>query len=351
MDSISRVLLDRIQRSFPIVPEPFRALSEGLEISEKEVRDRIGALKERMAIRQISAIFNTGALGYRSSLVAMSVPEMHLERAVSAVNLYPGVSHNYLRPGKFNMWFTIAVPPGDEVEEVVARLSAKAGGWPALVLPALKKYKLAVVLDVLEEGDWDGAEERNELPPTESGAVFHPSEKNIRIVRCIQEDLPLTARPFAMWAGDLGMSEGELLRTISDWTAQGIIRRFAAVLNHRQVGYRANGMVVWNSPEENIDRLGGILASHMEVSHCYRRPAYPDWPYNLYAMIHGRSVAECEVTARKLADAIGLSSFRILFSTKEFKKIRLKLFWDENEIIDGELIVGTGKWTRTGKGR
>ena len=143
MDSTSRVLLDRVQRSFPIVPDPYRALSEGMEISEEEVRERIGILKQSKAIRQISAIFNTGALGYRSSLVAMAVPGEALERAAEAVNAYPGVSHNYLRPGSFNMWFTIAVPPGQSPEAVVAELSAEAGGFAALVLPAVKKYKLA----------------------------------------------------------------------------------------------------------------------------------------------------------------------------------------------------------------
>jgi DNA-binding Lrp family transcriptional regulator len=327
LDSTSRVLLDRIQRSFPIVSKPFQILSEGLEISEQEVRERIGLLKESGAIRQISAIFNTGALGYRSSLVAMAVPDEALERAVETVNAYPGVSHNYLRPGSFNMWFTIAVPPGQSPEAVVSGLSAEAGGFPALVLPAVKKYKLAVVLDVLEEGDWESQEEKAESPPTESDTHFRPTSENVRIVKCIQEDLPLVREPFALWADSLGMGEPELLTVVSDWMRSGTIRRFAAVLNHRQVGFSANGMVVWNCPRDRIDRLGSILASYPEVSHCYSRPAYPEWPYNLYAMIHSRSRQECEAIADRLAVATGLENFRILFSTKEFKKKRLKLFW------------------------
>ncbi|MHC1729445.1 MAG: Lrp/AsnC family transcriptional regulator [Syntrophobacteraceae bacterium] len=328
MDSTSRILLDRVQRSFPIVSEPYRALSEGLDISEGEVRERIGLLKQQKAIRQISAIFNTGALGYRSSLVAMAVPEDALERAAQAVNAYPGVSHNYLRPGNFNMWFTIAVPPGESLEGAVARIAENAGGWPALVLPAIRKYKLAVVLDVLEEGDWDHSEEKSELPLTESNTGFRHSPENIRIVKCIQEDLPLAEKPFGVWAEHLEMREADLLETVSDWISGGTIRRFAAILNHRQVGFHANGMVVWSCPVDRIDSMGSILASHAEVSHCYNRPAYQEWPYNLYAMIHGRSPEECEAIAGKLADGIGLNNFRILFSTREFKKIRLKLFWD-----------------------
>ena len=244
MDSTNRVLLDRVQRSFPIVPDPYRVLSEGMEISEEEVRERIGILKQGKIIRQISAIFNTGALGYRSSLVAMAVPQEALEQAAQIINAYPGVSHNYLRPGNFNMWFTIAVPPGQNLEAVVSELSAKAAyagdgpaALPALVLPAVKKYKLAVVLDVLEEGDWDHPEEKSELPPTESDTSFRPTPANIRIVKCIQEDLPLVQRPFGVWADSLKMQESELLATISDWMRHGTIRRFAAVLDHRRVGF------------------------------------------------------------------------------------------------------------------
>ncbi|MGC9194233.1 MAG: Lrp/AsnC family transcriptional regulator [Syntrophobacteraceae bacterium] len=330
MDSINRVILDRVQRSFPIVSHPYRALTQGLGISESEALERIASLKQERVIRQISAIFNTGALGYRTSLVAMAVLPEELERVASVINAYPGVSHNYLRPGDFNMWFTIAVPPGESLEEVVSRLSAKAGNFPSLILPALKKYKLAVVLDVLEEGDWEASEEKTRLPPTEAGCGFEATPENIALVKCIQEDLPLVPRPFALWADTLNLTEAQLLEIVSNLTCQGAVRRFAAVLNHRQVGFRANGMVVWDCPQDRMDAIGAILATYPEVSHCYSRPACPpQWPYNLYAMIHGRSGPQCEEIANRLAQATGLGNFRILFSTREYKKVRLKLFWDD----------------------
>jgi DNA-binding Lrp family transcriptional regulator len=124
------------------------------------------------------------------------------------------------------------------------------------------------------------------------------------------------------------MTEHSLLELLADWTARGFMRRFAAVLNHRQAGFGGNGMVVWLCPEERIDELGSILAAHQEVSHCYHRPAYPEWPYNLYAMVHGRTREDCESVAVRLGESVGLMDYRILFSTREFKKIRLKLFWD-----------------------
>jgi siroheme decarboxylase len=329
LDSTNRLLLDRIQRSFPLVAKPYEALAAGLGVGELEVRERIGYLKDHKQVRQISAIFNTGALGYRSSLVAMAVEDGALEQAARAVNAYSGVSHNYLRPGAYNMWYTIAVPPGQSLEEAVAGLSQTAGGWPTIILPALRKYKLAVVLDVLEEGEGEAPAERAGIPPTEAQMAFDPSKQNIRVVRCIQEDLPLVARPFAQWADALGMEEEGLLGCIVQWMNLGFIRRFAAVLNHRQVGFNANGMVVWACPEDHIDEYGIILSSHAEVSHCYHRPAHVQWPYNLYAMIHGRTGEDCQAIAERLATAIRLPDYRILFSTREFKKIRLKLFWEE----------------------
>lgn len=327
MNSVDRVLLDRIQRSFPLVPRPFRVLSEGLDLDEKGVRNRVLALKMQGLVRQISAIFNTGALGYRSTLVAMAVDEAHVNAAAQVIDSYPGVSHNYLRPGDYNLWYTIAVPPWESVKETVESLAAKAGGWPTLVLPAIRKYKLAVVLEVLEEGEGDVPEDRNESPLLESTVAFKPTDRNIRIVRCIQEDLPLSERPFATWGESLGMTEESLLELMAGWLSQGIIRRFAAVLDHRRVGFGGNGMVIWYCPEDIIDRYGTILSSYPEVSHCYHRPAYPEWPYNLYAMVHGRTENECRKIARKLGAAIHLHNYRILFSTREFKKVRLKLFW------------------------
>lgn len=328
LDAINRMILDRIQRAFPIVSSPYRVLADGLEVGSEEVMRRIKSLKEKGLVRQISAIFNTGALGYRSSLVAMAVPEAQLDRAVAAINHYPGVSHNYYRPAQYNLWFTIAVPPGQSLEEIVTGLASSAGGWPTLVLPALRKYKLAVVLDVLEDGESASADENLAVPKVDANGLFEPSPQNIRIVRCIQEDLPLEERPFGNWAKRLGMAESELLELIAEWLKKGLIRRFAAVLNHRQVGFSANGMVVWSCPLERIDEYGGILASHAEVSHCYHRPAYPAWPHNLYAMVHGRTKEECRKIADKLAEAIHLHDYVILFSTREFKKIRLKLFWE-----------------------
>lgn len=331
LDRTDRFILDRIQKAFPLVERPYRSLGEEIGISEEEVLSRVKLLKSRGIVRQISAIFHTTALGYSTSLVAMAVPEEIIEEAIHLVNCYPGVSHNYLRPGQYNVWFTIAVPPGEELHSVVEDIAQRAGGWPYLILPAVRKYKLAVILDVLEEGDVSSSDFREGMffKVSKEGSRFPLSEQNIRIVRIVQEDLPDVERPFFTFAHKLGMSEKELIKILKDWIEHGWIRRFAAILNHRQAGFIANGMVVWHCPEEIIDEVGMKLAGFLEVSHCYHRPAYPPgWPYNLYAMVHGRTEKECHKIADKLSRAVRLPNYRVLFSVREFKKIRLKLFWD-----------------------
>ncbi len=335
MDKIDRLLLDKLQKTFPITNRPYGDLGRVIGISEQEVISKILNLKKRGIVRQISAIFNTVALGYKTSLVAMSVPENMLDIAASVINRYPGVSHNYLRPGKYNIWFTIAVPPGEDLEKVVKKLSDQAGKFPFLILPAIKKYKLAVVLDVLEDEDTDIDSEEGNIQSSlvinekTSSKKFHLSEKNIEIVKAVQEDLPLVSEPFYELSRKMGIPEPELLETLHQWIDNGWIRRFAAVLNHRRAGFVANGMIVWKCQEDSLDSAGKLLASIPEVSHCYCRPSYPDWPYNLYAMVHGKSQEECKALAEKLAEKIGIKEYIILFSTKEFKKVRLKLFWDE----------------------
>ena len=322
-------VLDLVQRRFPLERQPYKKLGDLIGISEMKVMNHIRELKRNRVIRQISAIFNTSALGYKTSLVAMKVPPKHVESVAGVINRYPGVSHNYLRPGAYNLWFTIAVPPDISLEGVVEELRKESGSYPTIILPAVKKYKLAMVLDVIgNEGDFEDGED--EFPNITPKNFFEPTEKNIRIVRCVQEDLPLDPRPFSVWANELGLTEDTLLEWLISKDKGGVIRRFAAVLDHRRAGFTANGMIVWHCDQEELDTLGKYLAQQPEVTHCYHRPSHPDWPYNLYAMIHGRTKEECLEIAAKLASLPSLRDYKVLFSTKEFKKIRLKLFWDNN---------------------
>jgi len=152
------------------------------------------------------------------------------------------------------------------------------------------------------------------------------SEKDKEIIARLSGDLPEGREPFKVLARQLGLEEEDLLRKIKEWKQQGVIRRFGAILNHRVAGYGENAMVVWRVPEERSREVGKIMASFPEVSHCYERAIQPDWTYNLFTMIHGRTRDECEKIAENISKDVGITDYRLLYSTRQFKKISMKYF-------------------------
>ncbi|RPI56010.1 MAG: Lrp/AsnC family transcriptional regulator, partial [Chloroflexi bacterium] len=289
LDALDRALLDNMQAGVPLVPRPFAALGGALGLDEAEVLARVRRLKEADVIRQVGAILDTRRLGYQSTLVAFHVPEEERTQVAARVSAHRGVSHNYARPHHYNLWFTLAVPPGRDVEDEARRLARETGVDDWLSLPALRVYKIRTRFrlgeDVEEQpvGSQDGT-------PSPGRA---PAPGDLPAVRALQEDLPLVPQPFAALAGRWGLEEGQLLDQARELEAAGIVRRFSAVLRHSRVGYGANGMACWVVPQARIDEVGRLAAGFSTVSHCYQRPAYPPrWPYTLFTMIHGRTVAE-----------------------------------------------------------
>jgi len=152
------------------------------------------------------------------------------------------------------------------------------------------------------------------------------SSLDIKIIRKMQDDLPLVPQPYKLIAEELGIKETELLEKIKEFCEKGIIRRFGATLNHRNIGFKANAMVVWNVPEERIKEVSKIMILFSEVSHCYQRPTFPSWNYNIFTMVHGENEEECEKTVQKIVSAVGISDYSMLYSTEELKKSSMKYF-------------------------
>jgi len=289
MDEKDKKLLTEVQRRFPLEPAPYETLARRLSLTEGEVLTRLERLKEDGILRQISAIFNPKALGYQTTLVAAEVPQSRLEEAVEIINAYPGVSHNYLRDHRFNIWFTIAVPPGESLEGVLSELLSRAGVGKYLPLPIKRVFHIAVVHDF---GHENGAEEEKPSGRQEVKSFSPPDEKTISLVRLTQEDLPRVKRPFLVLAKEAGLSEEEILSWLKDGLAQGIVRRFAGLVRHTRAGIRGNVMVAWQVPQERLKEVGNFLAREKKITHCYERQSYPEWPYNLYTMIHAREPEE-----------------------------------------------------------
>ncbi|HVM60992.1 MAG TPA: Lrp/AsnC family transcriptional regulator [Verrucomicrobiae bacterium] len=333
-DPIDIELLELMQATVPVGEHPFGELARQVGAGEDDVLERVRRLKAAKVIRQISAIFDTRSLGYESSLVAARVEPSRADEAAAIISRHPGVSHNYLRNHAYNLWYTIAVSPLSKLglEKTVALLHQQSGAESTRLLPTLKLYKIGVQFNV-------GGESR----PDDLDAVAY-SEKNragntalapadIEFVRVMQRDLPVTPDPFADYAKELGMSLAQLAETARRFTTEGKLRRFAAVLHHRNAGFSANAMGVWSVPgaDNEIDRVGERLAGFRAVSHCYRRPSYPDWPFNIFTMVHGKSRDDCEQALRAMSEKTGLADFAALYSTKEYKKVRVRYFTEQEQ--------------------
>jgi siroheme decarboxylase len=331
MDGIDKKLVNTMQWKFPVVSRPWQALADEVGTSEDDVIRRIGRLREIGVVRQISPIFDTRKLGYKSSLVAVRAAPERLEEAAAVVNSHPGVSHNYRRDHYFNMWFTIAVPPEQDLETEVKRLTERAGVEKVRLLPTLKMYKIAVKLDMEQDETKVGKETQQYVKAKETRPL---TERDKTLIRVTQDDLPLVAQPFKQLAQQAGISEDELFAWLHEMQEMNYLRRVAAILRHQKAGFTDNGMITWKVPEDKVDEAGRIAASYSTVSHCYRRPVYEDWPYNFFSMVHARSRENAEEIGRQIAEELkplGVTEYVILFSTKEFKKDRVRYFVDWNQ--------------------
>lgn len=320
LDNIDQRLLNGMQVKFPLVSQPYACLGQDSGIAEDEVIRRIGRLKTDGIIRQIGPLFDARRLDYKTTLVAMRVAGPELERTTELLADYP-VSHAYERDHYFNLWFTLAVRSTVDVDAELKKIAAPLKAEACFSLPALKLFKLRVYFHT-------GRDEQGEIADTPEREVSQPEVKlslaDRGAINEIQQDLPLVPRPFKDMAGKLGISEAEFLEECESLLSRGIMRRFSASVNHRQVGFVANSMACWAVSEDKVDAAGQRLASLREVSHCYERRTNPLWKYNLFAMIHGQAREDCKQVADKVSDEMGLTDGLLLFSTREFKKTRLK---------------------------
>ena len=331
IDQRDRDLLSSIQNEVPLSSTPFAIVGQAIDMSEKEVIKRIEKLKREGIVRQISAVFDPRGLGYRSSVVAARVDPEKLERSASVVNMHPGVTQNYRRNHDFNLWFTISVPPNSRIglERTIDLIGEEAECDVVRILPAIKHFKgaNAEAADGHEEGGT--TDHKDQL-----------TEREIEYVRLLQRDLPLAPRPFELLARQSGDSGDQLLEGARTFQRRQQLRRYSAIVQPRKSSFSASAMGVWSVPERQADEMGTRMAGHKAVSQCYLRPTYEDWPYNLFTIVHGRSVDECESVLNELADETGIRERRALFPMKEFKKSRLAYFSSDIDAWEAMRVSG-----------
>ena len=337
LDDLDRRLLNLMQGSFPIAPAPYAHVAQLAGIPEPETLARVQRLLDERIIRQVTPIFDTRALGYSSMLVAAKVDPENPWRAANLINAHPGVSHNYLRNHEFNIWFTIATEPGSPLGlqgtlEVIAR---EAGAESVRQLPTLKLFKIRMDLE-MEQGTAALASAAAEaVAPAETEPQPY-DDFDRDVIRALQGDMPVISEPYAPAAAQLNISQEQLLDHLRGMQERRLLRRVAAILFHRRAGFSANGMGVWKVPEGRELEIGGRMAAFRGISHCYQRPTYADWPYSVFTMAHGRSKEECDAILDSIAADTGISERATLYSSTEFKKIRLLYFTGDHRAWERE---------------
>jgi DNA-binding Lrp family transcriptional regulator len=336
LDELDRKLLNLLQGSFPIASRPYAHVAELAGVPEEEVLGRTKRLLDERIIREITPIFDTRVLGYSSMLVAAKVDPENPWRAAKIINSHPGVSHNYLRDHEFNLWFTIATEPDSPLglEGTLRLLERLTGAESVRQLPTLRLFKIRMDLE-MEQGTEVLAAAAEAVDYREPEAI-ELSELDYAVIRATQGPMQVVSEPFAAPAEELGLPQEKLFEHLESMRERRALRRVAAILFHRRAGFSANGMGVWKVPEERILELGPRMASFRGISHCYQRPTYADWPYSVFTMAHGRSKEECDAILDSIAEDTGIHERRTLYSSTEFKKVRLRYFTDEHKRWEAE---------------
>ena len=261
-------------------------------------------------------------------LVAAKVDPEYPHRAAQIINTHPGVTHNYLRNHDFNLWFTIATEPGSKLglDGTLERLQALTGAESIRELPTLKLFKIRMDLE-MEKGT-DALSAAGEAAEPLELAPIELSDEDVATIRATQGKMPVVPEPYALAAERLGVSQEEVLARLESLRERGGLRRVAAILFHRRAGFSANGMGVWKVPEGSELEIGRRMAAFRGISHCYQRPTYADWPYSIFTMAHGRSKEECDAILDSIAEATGIEERATLYSSTEFKKVRMIYFTD-----------------------
>jgi DNA-binding Lrp family transcriptional regulator len=331
LDEADKRLMNLLQSSFPLQPEPFAPVAAEASLPVDEVKARTQRLLDERIIREITPIFDTRALGYSSMLVAAKVDSENPQRAARIVNSHPGVSHNYLRTHDFNLWFTIACPPDSELglEGTLEALMRETGAESMRQLPTLTLFKINMNLE-MEGGTEALAAAIDATPPRELEPQPY-DETDVAVIRALQGPMEVVDRPYDAAASAAGMPPDAFLDHLRGMVERKLLRRVAAILYHRRAGFSANGMGVWRVPEDEILETGRRMAAFRGISHCYQRPTYPDWPYSVFTMAHGRSKQECDAILDSIAEECGIDGDNraTLYSSTEYKKVRLHYFTDD----------------------
>jgi DNA-binding Lrp family transcriptional regulator len=337
LDRTDRAILNAFQGGFPVCERPFdpaaRALRErGIDVTSEEPLERVRRLDEAGTISRFGALVNAEAIGGTATLVAMHAPPERFDEVAEQVNAHREVAHNYEREHPhLNMWFVVSVADTEAVDRVLGDIEEETG-QPTYNMPKEREFHVGAkfLLDgPIPEGDVDLSHLGPDVEPTDATTIT-PEERDLVVE--IQGGLPVTETPYADVAEAIGADPEWVRATIKRFELEGKVRRVGLVPNHYALGYTENGMTVWNVPDEVVGEVGPHVAEFEFVTHCYRRPRHEGvWPYNFFAMTHGRSEAESDARIEEVRERmaehwdVGEDDWDSLFSTRILKKTGIRL--------------------------
>lgn len=308
-------LLNDFQREFPLSVTPFFDLGRELHLPEAQIISQLKEWSEQGVVTRLGAVFRPQALG-PSTLAAVRVAPAQVEKVAGFINSFEEVNHNYEREGELNLWFVVTAPSEARLQEILLAIGERAGN-PVVDCRLVYEYRIDLGFDLSgPAGESVTFVEGVAQGPAELSAVERA------LCERLEPGLPLNSRPFDRWADELGITPEEVSVILQGLLTRGVIRRMGVIVRHRPLGYQANAMVVWQCPLARTRELGRALARQPFVTLCYERQTSPEWPYNLYCMIHGRSRSEVLLQVESLVSEFNLTglSQRVLFSTRAFKQ-------------------------------
>lgn len=322
MTELELHLLNDFQHDFPLVPAPFAAIAGRLGVSEARVLAMLAQLQARGMVSRVGAVFRPHSIG-ASTLAAMALPADKLDEVAELVSAYAEVNHNYAREHHFNLWFVVVADDEANLRAVLGEIESRSG-YPVLYLPMLEDYHIDLGFDFLQlpQGRLRG-EHRSAAAVGALSRAALPQITETDLIGAIQQGLPLVPRPFALIGAQIGLAESAVIAGLADLAAQGVIKRMGVVVRHHELGYRANAMVVWDIPDDQVAALGRCLSQFDFVTLCYRRPRrLPVWRYNLFSMIHGCDRDAVLALVEDMRQRCDLQAFpyEVLFSCRRFKQ-------------------------------
>lgn len=336
ISQLQQDIINNTQKGFPLTSQPYEVIAKQLcaaniITSEDEVFQAVNNLDSLGVLSRVGPVFDHKKAG-ASTLAALAVPEKDLDKIAEIVNQFDQVNHNYGREShsqkeKYNLWFVVTANDMVALNSTIENIELLTG-LSVLVLPMEASYHIDLAFSInvtgVESPTFLPAEFVESYAKNKSTTTTALTEIEKRALRTIiEKGLPENLSPYKVIAQQLALSEQQVLTQISQWHEDGLIRRFGLVIKHRKLGYDANAMVVWNIPNDDMDGIAQKLAKCAPVSLCYQRPRrLPDWPYNLFCMIHGTDRSLVLQQISQITQQLGLEAIEkdILFSFKAYKQ-------------------------------